>query len=179
MRDDIQKVLKQLKQRLEIDEYALEKECRDQPLLYAEIGELYVEAKSEAREAKEAVDFVKADLDSKIRTSPEEYGVTKLTEGSIASTILQRTEYDKAQHSFLSKQEIVDAFQILLSAAEQRKAMLRDLTSLWIYNYYSDTGPGRSLEDLSKLAEERYMRAKELKHERKREDSEERGSGRD
>ena len=179
MREDIQEVLRELKQRLEIDEYALEKECRDQALLYAEIGELYVDAKREARAAKETVDFDKAELDSKIRSNPEEYDVAKITEGAISSTILRNEEYRKTQASFLSSQEIVDAFQILLSAAEQRKAMLRDLVSLYIYNYYSDTGPGKSTKELSKLAEEKYMREKELKKERKREDAEERSSGRD
>lgn len=179
MKDDILEVLKQLRTRLEIDEYALEKECRDQPLLYAEIGELYVEAKGEARLAKEAVDFTKAELDSQIRSNPEKYGVIKITEGAISSAVLRNEEYGYKNKDYLDKQQIVDAFQILLSSAEQRKSMLRDLASLYIYNYYSNVGPDKSSKELEKLSEERYMRDKGLKREREQESAEERSSGRD
>ncbi|MHA1591484.1 MAG: hypothetical protein ACTSUP_03335 [Candidatus Heimdallarchaeaceae archaeon] len=171
--------LKQLRSRLEIDEYALEKECRDQPCLYAEIGELYVVAKGGARTAKENVDFVRAALDGMIRSDPGKYGLQKVTEGAISSAILLTEEYRSAQVDYLSKQEVSDAFQILLSSAEQRKSMLRDLASLYIYNYYSNTGPNRSVTELNKLGEDKYMRGKELKREREHERTGERISGRD
>ena len=175
---DIFETLKQLRSRLVIDEYSLEKECRDHASLYAEIGELYVEAKGETRSAKENVDFVKAGLDGGIRLDPTEYGLTKVTEGSILSTIFQNSKYVIAFHDYLDKQKISGHFQILLSSAEQRKSMLRDCKDLFIYNYYSNIGLNKEANEVDKVNIEKYMEFKRQKHERELE-ADSRGDQRD
>jgi hypothetical protein len=126
----MKQTLEELKKKLSIDQYGLETECTGQPELYETAGELMVNAKSAARTSKDYLDFVKADLSFKIRSNPE---------NGVDSTVVVQHEYRKAQAEYIEAQELADSFSVLLTAVEQRKSMLKDLVTLFVYNYYSDT----------------------------------------
>jgi len=128
--------LSSLRQRLAIDPYNLEEECVGQPSLYAEVGELATESRSAAKKAKDTLDFTRADLSFKIRKEPAKYGVEKVTEASIESAIIIQQEYQKAAAAVIETQRVADAFGVLQDSVGQRKSMLKDLVSLFIYNYY-------------------------------------------
>lgn len=128
--------LSSLRQRLAIDQYNLEDECVGQPSLYAEVGDLATEARSIAKKAKDSLDFTRADLSFKIRKEPGKYGVEKVTEASIESAVIIQKEYQQAATAVIETQKVADAFGVLQESVGQRKSMLKDLVSLYIYNYY-------------------------------------------
>ena len=160
-------LLKKLKNDIQIDEFALEKECVKQPQLYAEIGALYVDAKAAARNAKKVVDFLQDDLDEKIRLNAEKFSLTgRITESAISSTIRRDLNYRRLFENYLELQRISDHFQILLDSAAQRKSAIKDLVSLYIYNYYSDTTMGKEIHATDKIIEQQIIQARKDKIDR-------------
>lgn len=137
MDEETRSKLNELKSKLDINPFALEDECVNQPSLYAEVGELASEAKSVAKQMREHVEYVKAELSSSIRKDPESHGVGKVTEASVEAAIVLDAEYQRSVAESIDAQRISDSFNVLQSAVEQRKSMLKDLVTLFVYNYYS------------------------------------------
>jgi hypothetical protein len=161
--------LDELRQRLIINQYDLDDECVSQPALYDEVGQLAVEARGNSREKKNALEFTRANLSSTIRKNPEVYVSGKVTEGSIEAAIIMNLEYRKALDEYESAQRVSDAFIVLQAAVEQRKSMIKDLTSLFVYSYFSSMqtsgmdkervksrGEVTSLDDIAKYREQRF-----------------------
>lgn len=136
MNEQTRERLNDLRQRLSIDPYDLETECVGQSSLFAEVGDLATEARSVAKKAKDTLDFTRADLSFKIRKEPAKYGLEKTTEASIEATIIIQAEYQQAANAVIETQRVADAFNVLQDSVAQRKSMLKDLVSLFIYNYY-------------------------------------------
>jgi len=136
MEQDTRVKLSSLRQRLVINPNNLEDECVGQPSLFAEVGEMATEARSAAKKAKDSMDFTRADLSFKIRKDPAKYGVEKVTEASVESAIIIQQEYQKAAAEVIETQKAADAFGVLQDSVAQRKSMIKDLVSLFIYNYY-------------------------------------------
>jgi len=128
-----------IKQRIKIDKNNLSNECVNQPIMYSEIGEMATKAKSQARRAKDFYELVVARKKTDIRANAEKYGITKVTEGAIDAITIQNGEVQGALVSLRDAEEISEALSILLGAGEQRKAMIRDLVTLYVYEYYSNT----------------------------------------
>jgi len=139
MIEDLKPILAEIREKLQIDKFRLEECCQEQPGLYREVGELFVLAKSDAKRLKDKVEYVKSDLMVAIRANPAKYGIDKVTEGAIASTIILQKEYQGILTEANEADELASTLQIFLSSVEQRKSMLKDMTSLFIHNYYSDT----------------------------------------
>lgn len=158
--------LEKLSDDIQIDEYMLEKECMNQPHLYAEIGALYVVAKTDAKRLKEQADYVKASLNAKIRSSPVDFGIAKPTEAAISAAVSTQDECCNAISNYIDAQEIADHFQILLAAADQRRSMLNDLVELWKNNYYDEVVNNRAVETPDEDIEKRIIEARKLKHEK-------------
>lgn len=129
--------LEALRARLQINQYDLDVECVNQPHLYDEVGQMATEARGVARKLKSDLDLVRAETSAKIRKNPEEFVSGKVTEGSIESAIIMDGEYQKALRYYEDAQQVADAFNVLQSAVEQRKSMIKDLVSLFVYSYYS------------------------------------------
>ena len=129
--------LEELRIKLPIDQHNLDEECRNQAVLYDGVGDLAMNVRTEARQAKEHLEFTKADLSTKIRKDPSKYGIDKVTEASIDAVIRLQKEFEDANKEAIEAAGISDAFGVLLSAVEQRKSMLKDLVSLYIYQYFN------------------------------------------
>ena len=134
----VDKWLREIKRRIGIDEFSLNTECREQPALYSEVGEACVEAKAEAKKAKSYLDLVAAKTDSDIRSHPNVYGLVKVTEGSIQSSLLQDKKYIEAKNTLLDAERWADIMQVLQNAVDQRRSMLHDMVTLYVYSYYSE-----------------------------------------
>jgi len=160
--------LDELRQRLIINQYDLDGECVSQPALYDEVGQFAVDAKSNSREKKNALEFTRASLSSTIRKSPDAHVSGKVTEASIEVAIVTNEEYRKALNEYENAQRTSDAFIVLQAAVEQRKSMIKDLTSLFVYSYFSSMqasgmdkervksrGEATSLDDIAKYREQR------------------------
>jgi hypothetical protein len=160
MNDIYTKKLDELKSKLPIDKYHLDEECRNQAVLYDEVGDLYVQLKTDARIAKEHLEFVRAKLSMDIRKNPNVYGMSKITEDSVEATIRLQKEFELSNNESIELSGISDSFSILLSSVEQRKSMLKDLVSLHIYQYFNEKQT-QDLNNVSKrldnIAEEKII----------------------
>jgi len=159
--EEILDFVKRIRTSISIDKYDLSKECQKQPDLYCDVGDMFVRVKTAAKIAKEELELERARLDADIRMSPEKYGLAKLTEGCISSTIISQTSFTKAKQLCIAAEELSDMLQILLASIEQRKSMLRDLVSLYIYDYYSNDNMGSEKGKLRETAEEKIAKLRE------------------
>ena len=150
----LSELISSYKNRVSIDEFALERELREQPLLYLEIAEIASQLKADSKQAKAELDLVKAKAGAEIRENPDKFGIAKVTEAAITAAITTHKSVVEAGTRLLDLEADADIFSSILSAAEQRKSMLRDLVSLYIHKYYSDIN-GRKVETGDALLEAR------------------------
>ena len=150
--------IKKIKNRLPIDQFNLNEECIKQPDLYADVGILAAELRDEARKSKDLFDNTCAELKTDIRNDPEKFGIKKVTEGSIAETLILCEKYNTDQDIYREADLISNKVSVLLAAVEQRKSLLRDLISLYIHSYYSDENKkpiaGGERDRITDIAEE-------------------------
>ncbi|MHA1363980.1 MAG: hypothetical protein ACTSP1_15825 [Candidatus Freyarchaeota archaeon] len=168
--DETEKLLDEIKERIPIDRYNLDEECRRQAILYSDVGELVSEAKAEARRKEQRLELVKAELDSKIRESPSNYGIEKVSNPAIEAAIIRSSEYQQALSDYIDARETADKLSVLQTAVEHRKSSLRDLVSLYIYEYYSGSHDmTKEKRHLGEVTEEEIIR-KRMELDRRREE---------
>lgn len=122
---------------VKIDEHALDKECIRLPSDYLKFAHLAADARREADELKADMDVCVAELTSDVRSSPEDYGIEKVTESAINKTVAAlptlrsaRRRYEKARH----RQELVQA---VVAALDVKKRTLTLLVELHGRGYYA------------------------------------------
>ena len=173
MNKDDKKLYNELKARLPIDQYNLEVECRNQSILLTEVGEIASEIKRAYKENKEHIEFVRADLSTKIRKDPEKYGIVgKVTSDTVVSAVIIQSEYRKAISASLDAEEAYSSFSELLIAVEGRKSLIRDLVTLFVREYYDSKKLLDESQAISNISEaqivnDRARRAEELKEREK------------
>lgn len=164
---DLQESLLECRSNLTINPMELDEECRRQPEKFEEVGQLATRAKTLSRRARNELDFIEADIKSKIRKTPENYNISgKVTNDAINEAVTIQDEIREAKANYIEVSKVSDGFSILVSSMEQRKAMLRDLVSLYVHKYYSGqslSGEEKSLDKNfeEELAEERNKDIKE------------------
>jgi len=137
--NDLQESLQECKANLPINAHELDEACRRQPQLYHEIGELSTLAKSLAKRAKDTLDFLEADLKSRIRRNPEEFGLMgKVTNDAVNETLTIQESYQEAKRDLIEVSKVADGFSILVDSMGQRKSMLQSLVSLFVHKYYGN-----------------------------------------
>lgn len=173
-KEEEREVLDGFKSRLSVDPCNLEIECRDQSVLLEEVGEITAEIKRVSRAAKEHLEYIKADLSTRIRKEPEKYDITKITEGAVASAVVLQPEYQKAVEEMLDAMEHADTFSTLLIAVEQRKSLIKDAVSLYIHEYYLSQKLTGEEQNLGKVTEEQIAkkRLENAEKQKRLEDSE-------
>ena len=134
-------------QDLKIDDSSLDLECLDQPSLFMRYAKHAANARRFLDLAKQNLDVVKAELDKDIRESPDNYGILKITEGSIQSAILTDKAYTEAYKEFTDAKYEADMAQNAVVAMNQKKDMLEQLIKLQGQSYFA--GP-KVPRDLSK-----------------------------
>jgi hypothetical protein len=123
---------------IKIDKHNLDREWMNHALLFIEWAEKEVEAQFEKDKAKERLDLVRAEMDSRIRTDPSHYGIDKVTEGSIQNTILRQQIYMEASEAFLLASKNAKILNVAREAFEHRKKALEKITDLYISGYWAD-----------------------------------------
>lgn len=137
---------------IRIDEENLDLEWLEQPNLMIKYTKNAAEARMNLDNAKQTLDIVKAEVDSAIRKDPEHYGLIKVTDAAVASTLLIQEEYKIAFENYLSAKYEADMAQGAVTAFSQRKDALENLVRLFGLNYFS--GP-RMTKDLHEKRMER------------------------
>jgi len=142
---------------LAIDPMALDMECMGQPGLMVDYAGHLAFARKQVDLAKEDVDVTKAELDKKIRTDPDSFGVAKITEEVVKNTILLQDKYREVYHHYLDVKEQTDLLELAVRALAARKDMLQEMVKLWLGQYFAGPKVPRDLGAaiLNKLGSDR------------------------
>lgn len=170
----------------QIDPDALDVEWLNQSNLFYKYSNALNEAidrkndmKLQVEAAKEEVDRVKAELDLAIREDPDEYGLSKVTESAITSTILTQPELQAAQKKYYSAKEALNAAQSEVNklftdvnTMETKKDSLEQLVKLLNQQYFSTPVEPRdlSMEYHKKIAKNKKGAKEKVKKRRSKRD---------
>jgi len=156
---------------LRIDEHNLEKEWVWQPSLYYKYATKLADAENRLDEAKADLECTKAELDSDIRSNPDSYGITKVSEKAIENCVPQQEAYQKALEQYQKANHLVRVLKAMVTSLDHRKRALTSLVELHLANYYSE--PKLPRDNLSKEAlEEQSKRSIRSRARRRREEME-------
>lgn len=134
--------IRKLEDAIRINEHALEDECKEQPHLFYEVAKELAFAVSDRDAAKTFLTTAKAEADGRARNRLERNG-EKVTEKSVEALIPFDDAVVEAQNNFLNRNADVGKLTALKEAFEQRKDMLKNLTTLYVASYYGEVGGGR------------------------------------
>jgi hypothetical protein len=132
-------------QDVSIDETALDVEWLQQANLMYKYARHQAETKKAMDEAKERLDFIRAKLEMDIRANPENYGLSKVTESAIASTILLQPEYHEASKKYVEARYENDMAVAAVRAIDQKKTALENLVKLLSVSYFAGPSAPRDL----------------------------------
>lgn len=141
-------------EQVKIEKNNLEHECQIHPGLYLEIGLSVVEAQYQHHQAKTDFERVESELLSAVKLTPGVFGLEKAPTAdlTIATVRLQPT-YQEAQQKYLEAELTYKTLAHLQEDMNHRKAMLRDLVTLFIHSYYSSQELSAPSSRLSKNAD--------------------------
>jgi len=127
-----------LQSTLHIHLHGLHEDAQDQPDLASRAGELAAELKAAAKRAKLAVEELTAQIDLNVRAKPEVFGLSKITETTIASVVATRPQTKEAKQAQIAAEREADLAATLANAYEHRRSMLKIEVDLWMSNYWGD-----------------------------------------
>ena len=138
MTEEDREILNDLKTKLPIDQFELEKECCEQPIVYDEVGEWVALIKARSKIAKEHVSFIESDLSLRIRKNPESFGLSgKITVDAVTASVKVSPEYKQAFQDYVEADKLANEASTLLESVAQRKSSIRDLVRLYVNDYFS------------------------------------------
>lgn len=130
--------LDELRQKLEIDKHSLDDEIVRQPQTFFEISEAAVKATARRDFCKEEVKRIDADLAAYHRKKIEKSG-TRATDSAVASAVAADPKHHAAVDKYIKASQKAELLNALKEAFSQRSYMLRDLSALFIANYFEKT----------------------------------------
>lgn len=145
-----------------INEHALDKECISLPTNFLKFAHLAAEARRDVIEAKAELDLVEADLAKHVRDNPGAYGLEKVTETAIASTVLRSPKYQTALKAVHKAQHEAEMHSAVVSALEHKKRALTLLVELHGMSYYSDPKISKRGKEAVETMTKRHVRRRDL-----------------
>lgn len=158
-------MINEFKKYLEIDRNALDEELAHQPQLFFTVSEAYVEAAAMRDELKEKLATTDAELDNLVRIDLEQ-SQSKVTEAIVKNAIQSHPAHKAASDAYLAAKKEADVLLAMKDSFYQRASMIRDLSSLYIANYYdSSSTKGTSATDSAtyKRQRERLAEARQTR----------------
>lgn len=129
------KKFEELKAALRIDKMNLDEEAINQPMLYMEVSEMYVQRAADRDALKENLAVVDAALDKELRVKMTK-DLEKFTEAMVKAAIQGHKKHVAAFEAYSDAKEQSDFLAALKESFQQRKSMLQELVSLHISNYF-------------------------------------------
>lgn len=160
-----------------IDKFALDEECIRQTDFMDEAVEECIAAVEEYNSADLMLKQRRSELDQIIREEPEEYGISKVTEGSVAAAIIRET--DELSRALLNAENRKYAAILRKEKILARGAELKNLINLYLNDYYvkghvarieesaSEVSTKKLISEKSTALTDRLARAKKIKAESK------------
>ncbi len=130
---------------IKIDPNALDAEWLEQADLMRKYAKHAADTRKAADDAKEALDVGKARIEMDIRTSPQQYGLEKVTEGAIQSTILLQEEYQTLVKEYNDAKYENEVAVAVVRAIDQKKTALENLVKLLAASYFAGPQAPRDL----------------------------------
>jgi len=143
---------------LDIDKNNLDEEWLNQPALYGTYALLAASARQSYDEAKVALDVTKAEVDKAIRNNPEDFGLSKLTESVINTTIPAQEAYKIAMKEVIEAKHHLDILIAMVSALDHRKTALSKLVDLLLADYFSKPMASEEAKEMTDQMEKRTAR---------------------
>lgn len=128
-----------------IDPTALDVEWLEQPELMRKYAKHVTEMEKLRDEAKERLDVGKARIEMDVRNEPERFGLKKVTEGGIQSTILLQDEYRQLVQEYNDSKYEYGVAVAAVRAIDQRKTALENLVKLLTASYFAGPKAPRDL----------------------------------
>ena len=125
---------------LEVNKNGLDIEWEKQPKNYMYYAEQEAFAQEVKDKAVQKQSIVRAEMDAKIRSSPEKYGIEKTTETAISNVVNNSKEYREAENDVIEATKKMRILSAAVIAFDHKKRALTKLTDLWIAGYYSSGG---------------------------------------
>lgn len=130
-----------------IDETSLDLEWLDQPRLMMRYVRHAADMRKEMDEAKERLDNEQAELDKKVRSNPERYGIDKITETAVRNAVLSHERFKKVNEEYMEASYEHNMAQGAVRAIETKKTALENLVRLHGQQYFAGPKIPRDLHD--------------------------------
>ncbi len=150
-------------QDVNIDERALDVEWLKQADLMRKYATHAADTKKDMDEAKERLETGKAKIEMGVRQDPKEYGLEKVTEGAIQSTIQLQEEYQKLNQGYINAKYENDVAVAVVRAIDQKKTALENLVKLLGVSYFAGPQAPRDLTHEKLLEREQKEKNKNVK----------------
>ena len=125
------------KKEVKINKLALEDALEEQPDLFLDWAMEHAEAINERNALKYELDEkIKPRFELEIRKDPKKFGLEKVTENAIMSTIFLQDEYSKASEKLMEATNRMNKLLAVREAFDHRRSSLKYLVELWTQNYY-------------------------------------------
>lgn len=157
----VSSLLDRLEQGLKIDEHALDEALTEQPQLFYNVAKELALAISKRDAAKQNVKLVEAEADAAFRSGAAQSG-DKITETAVANAVRADKGVIAAGADLIKYDERVALLSALRDAFTQRSYALKDLVSLHLAAYYSQSSDVRAGHDQAD------MRARQVREQNNR-----------
>lgn len=130
---------------IKIDETSLDLEWLDQPVKMLQITTAQAEAQRDMEKIQDRLELIKAELDKEIRTDPDKFGITKITEGAIQAAILSMKIYKEINEQLIQARFENNVLKGAVKSFEQRRDALENLVRLHGSQYFAGPKMPRDL----------------------------------
>ncbi len=149
----------------EIDPLQLDIECIRQIELFSKWTERAIEAHTDADHAKFHWNVMEKRVELLARENPQDYGLSKATEGSVVAAAKCHKSTVRAHRRYLSARRISDLMNDAVKTMEMRERMLKELIKLHGLKYFAGPSVPR---DLASLWQERQAQTTSSVNERQK-----------
>jgi hypothetical protein len=145
-----------------IDTLQLEKECVKLPRDLVRHAFAAAEARRDVDELKAELDVVEADLGKRIRNTPNQFGLEKVTESALSATVLLQEEYQRALKKVQRRRYDLELLQAVVAALEVKKRSITLLVELHSMAYFGTPKVSNAgKETLKGMMEKRFSNRRE------------------
>jgi len=140
-----------------IDENSLDVEWLRQAELMMKYSKLAAKFRLLQDKAKESLDLMKASLDLSIRTTPEEYGLTKVTESAISNAITTDKAYTDCLAEYNQARYDAEIARAAVTALDHKKSALENLVKLFGQQYFAGPSIPRDITEMKEQAQRKRV----------------------
>jgi hypothetical protein len=148
-----------------IDENNLHLEWLNQSDVVSKYIFYYARRKADQEQAAARLEYVKSDLENKLRKYPDRYGLLKATDQEVKNAIGRQQEYQDAYKQWIDADyEATVAYSALITM-QNRKKLLEGLNDLYRMGYFSIPDAARNIVEDRKFWEKKNKRKEHLNDE--------------